>query len=200
MEQGQCDDEYGFFFQNYPAPKIEKLTRPPLKIDYDEFEEKKKEISKNKLISRSSFGVVKEKHKIMNYEPLTDLQVSVKNYQSHAEKLKYYELLDAAAEQTDKCERLAYIATYIITTCFPQHKYRKLFKLISSLGETFEHVDYDKQVLFFCQKVSVEPHIIACNVQGKKWELSYDNNLSAVEKVYVWFLKNRKLSTPVTRL
>jgi hypothetical protein len=115
-----------------------------------------------------------------------------------AEDMEYADLLDIAAERTDSCERMVYVAA------FAASEYASTIGRVAKpfnplLGETFEYARPDKNYRFFIEQVSHHPPIGAAWAESPKW--TYYGESAVKSKFYgksfdinplgTWFLKLR---------
>ncbi|CAJ1061733.1 oxysterol-binding protein-related protein 3 isoform X1 [Xyrichtys novacula] len=95
-------------------------------------------------------------------EPLNTLQ-------RLCEELEYSELLDRAANTQDPFERMAYIATFVVSG-YASSYYRTAGKPFNPvLGETYECDRPDKGFRFIAEQVSHHPPISACHAESKNF-------------------------------
>ncbi|XP_034554678.1 oxysterol-binding protein-related protein 3 isoform X2 [Notolabrus celidotus] len=95
-------------------------------------------------------------------EPLNTLQ-------RLCEELEYSELLDRAANTHDPFERMAYIATFVVSG-YASSFYRTRGKPFNPvLGETYECERPDKGFRFVAEQVSHHPPISACHAESKNF-------------------------------
>lgn len=85
-----------------------------------------------------------------------------------AEDMEYADLLDIAAQRTDPCERMVYVAA------FAASEYASTIGRVAKpfnplLGETFEYARPDKQYRFFIEQVSHHPPIGAAWAESPRW-------------------------------
>ncbi|KAH8811384.1 oxysterol-binding protein-like protein [Xylogone sp. PMI_703] len=115
-----------------------------------------------------------------------------------AEDMEYADLLDIAAQRTDPCERMVYVAA------FAASEYASTIGRVAKpfnplLGETFEYARPDKQYRFFIEQVSHHPPIGAAWAESPRW--TYYGESAVKSKFYgksfdinplgTWFLKLR---------
>lgn len=115
-----------------------------------------------------------------------------------AEDMEYADLLDIAAERTDSCERMVYVAA------FAASEYASTIGRVAKpfnplLGETFEYVRPDKNYRFFIEQVSHHPPIGAAWAESPRW--TYFGESAVKSKFYgksfdinplgTWFLRLR---------
>ncbi|RFU24198.1 hypothetical protein B7463_g12141, partial [Scytalidium lignicola] len=118
-----------------------------------------------------------------------------------AEDMEYADLLDIAAQRSDPCERMVYVAA------FAASEYASTIGRVAKpfnplLGETFEYARPDKQYRFFIEQVSHHPPIGAAWAESPRW--TYYGESAVKSKFYgksfdinplgTWFLKLRPVN------
>ncbi|GFT49815.1 oxysterol-binding protein-related protein 6 [Nephila pilipes] len=90
------------------------------------------------------------------------------------EELEYCELLDKAAETTDKYERMAYVAAFAVSA-YSSSYHRAGHKPFNPvLGETFECIREDKGFQFIAEQVSHHPPVSVCHAESKNFIFQQD--------------------------
>jgi oxysterol-binding protein 1 len=114
------------------------------------------------------------------------------------EDMEYADLLHTAANRTDSCERMLYVAAFA-SSLYASTIGRVAKPFNPLLGETFEYVRPDKNYRFFIEQVSHHPPVGAAFAESAAW--TYYGELSVKSKFYgksfdinplgTWFLRLR---------